>query len=220
MPVGPHSRRAFDMRDLLPGRAQALTQFRQQLARERDFQRGGDFAIYSAEVVRANGFDRYVFRSPSSPSFEFEAPVAPGVRYSPGEKATLAQTRNGSVAVAGAVAGEKGKSERPSANRSRSLDILILQAADPDELALGATESVTFTGVGFSDDPVDIIEAVTPHPTLPDEEWELRADVTVGLVSYVSATQVTADVTRDAVPPVVTESADVLERIWFRPRRG
>lgn len=220
MPVGPHSRRAFDMRDLLPGASRPLTQFRQQLARERDFQRGGDFAVYSAEVVRANGYDRYIFQSPSSPSFEFEAPVAPGVRYSPGEMATLGQTRSGSVAIAGAVAGEKRKSERPAATRSRSLDLLVLTAAAPDEVALGETESVTFTGIGFSDDPVDIIEAVVPHETLPDEEWELRADVTVGVVTYVSETEVTADVTRDAVPPEEPESEEVLERIWFRPRRG
>jgi len=221
MPVGPHSRRAFDTRDLLPGRAQELTEFRQQLARRRDFEKGGVFGdVFSARVIRANGVDRYIFESPVERGFEFEAPVAPGVRYTPGEKALLGQTRHGPVAIAGAVAGEKGKADHPTASRSRTLDVLVLTLADPAEIELGATEEVTFSGIGFSDDPVDIIEAVVPHETLPDEEWALREDVTVGEVTYVSATEVTAEVVRDSTPPEEPESEEVLDRIWFRPRRG
>jgi hypothetical protein len=48
----------------------------------------------------------------------------------------------------------------------------------------------------------------------------VRADVTVGVVTYVSDTQVTADVTRDSTPPESVESEETVERITFRPRRG
>lgn len=219
MPVGPHTRRSHDMRDLVPGRARALTAYRQEIARQREFEGGGDFPIITAEVLRANGHDRYVFRRHQDAA-EFEAPTAPGVRFVPGERATLAQTRQGSIAIGGPVGGEKGKSNLPASTQRTELDALALISADPDEVELGETVEVTFTGVDFSADPVDIIEAVTPHPTLPDHLWEVREDVTVGTVTYVSATEVTADVTRDATAPEGSESEDVLERIWFRPRRG
>jgi hypothetical protein len=220
MPVGPHSRRLFDQRDMLPGRARALTEFRQLIARRREFEGGGEFAITTAEVLRANGQDRYVFRNRFDSSGEFEAPVAPGVRLIPGERATLASTRQGSIAIGGPVGGEKRKSEHPTGSQSHTFDLLELELADPDSLELGETVEVTFTGIGFSDDPVDIIEAVVPDPTTPDALLAVRADVTVGVVTYVSETQVTADVTRDSTPPESVESEETVERITFRPRRG
>jgi len=201
VPVGQHRRRRFDGRDLDPhtsGPGDApFHAWRQRLAALPRFAMGSELAgeIETVEVVQPDGTDAYIVRSTEDPDVTFSVPTNGDYQFTPGERATVANTRAGSLIIGSPVAGERSKSQKGTARLSGQLDELALLSASPDTIAAGGTESVTFTGVGFSSSPVDTFTPVVKDETTPPDEWTEDVDVTISSVAYVSASSVTANVT-------------------------
>ena len=80
--------------------------------------------------------------------------------------------------------------------------MLVIDRAVPASQVGGTTVNTTFFGAGFSASPVDVLKGVKRDLTQFDPDGEpVYVDdplVTIGVVTFVSGTEITADVTTDA----------------------
>lgn len=93
--------------------------------------------------------------------------------------------------------GYVGTSALPVDRRSRALDVLAIFSADPSTVEAGTTTAVTLSGIGFGENPLDQLQAVRWDGAM----WATDPLVTVGTVTWVSAEELTADITVDAAAP-------------------
>ena len=125
--------------------------------------------------------------------------------FAAGQAVLMAHTRSGVSVIGEPPFGERGISEQPAGEVFSAIDVLILNRADPNQLEPGDSETVTFFGIGFESAPVDVLKAVKRDFSQFDDLGEpLYVDdtlVTVGTVTFISDTQITALVTVDSTWP-------------------
>lgn len=81
------------------------------------------------------------------------------------------------------------------------LDTVGITSADPNTLPQGTVaEVVTFTGFGFNEDPVDVFRPVVYNPIT--KVWDDDPLITLGAVTWTSATEVDIPVSVSATAPV------------------
>jgi hypothetical protein len=145
-------------------------------------------------IVSPDGEQAYIVQSTEDPTVQYSQPTNGDYQFTPGQRSTVVNTRAGGLIIGSPVAGEKSKSQSATARLTGELDELSIVSASPDEIAAGSSENVTLTGVGFSESPLDNFTAVVKDETVPPDDWGEDTDVTISSVTWVSSSEVTADV--------------------------
>ena len=200
MPTGPWQRPKFDQRDYhphQPAEEHLDASWRERRASRERFTNGaeGDGAIQTVRYVRAAGNGQHIVEFPGDKSRQIRLPSAQGAdAFNPGQRVMVGTTRQGMSILGNPPGAEKGLSESPIVVLGGSVDVLGIISASPSSIPAGGTTTVTITGYGFQSD--DVWTAVIYNTSTL--VWDTDPDVTVGTMSYTSATEVDLDLTPDA----------------------
>lgn len=191
-------RRAVDTRDFhghaAPRDALARAFRALEAAKDRHAE-SQEAAASAARVVidEPRGISAYLVHTERDPSIKFVAPTASGVRFSPGQRATAIETLDGVTIVGPPVTGDQGKSRSQPQTGSSAIDGLQLVEVSPNPINANVPTAVQLIGVGFKQSPLDIVRAERWNATT--EVWDLDTRVTLADLTWVSATELTAQVT-------------------------
>ena len=94
-------------------------------------------------------------------------------------------------------AGHRGVSNLPTQEKTGSVNVLTIYEANPALVLAGTTTTVTLTGIGFAENPLDILTAVRWNGTV----WEADPLISLSAPTYVSSTTLSVDVTASASTP-------------------
>jgi len=117
--------------------------------------------------------------------------------YSTGQRVMIGATLDGMTIIGSPPDGLVGASLFARSEISGSVDRPKVHTVEPADLPAGTTP-VTFRGVGFSEDPVDVLSAIGPYFAGDETDppgYPPFAGVTIGAVTWVSSTEIEADVT-------------------------
>lgn len=107
--------------------------------------------------------------------------------------------RAGETIITEPPPGRRGASAFPRDVVRRDLDVVRIVSATPAEVESGATTSVTLTGLGFRESPLDAFRAVRFDEAMAT--WTDDPLVTLGSPTWTDAETVVLDVTVDASAP-------------------
>ena len=212
MPGGNTTRRHFMEDDFNPHlngpESAARRAWFQRIGEREKFARGaegaGELQVYTH--IQPFGQRAVLVHPPDDPSAIVVAPKNSGLgAFAAGQAVLMAHTRAGVSVIGEPPFGERGISEQPAREVFSAIDVLILNRAAPNQLEPGDSKTVTFFGIGFESSPVEVLKAVKRDFSQFDDLGEpLYVDdtlVTVGTVTFISDTQITALVTVDFTWP-------------------